>query len=322
MHLPGVLTHRLIRSGAAPKKLKADNPLRDVWGALYSPEAEASLQAIKTACTTTRKGRRPETDWGKVAAVRRRILTMILARLIPSADPDADVEAPEEPLDQEEQASTELALLEGNLARLAKKKWGDVRVGVLVQFGALADGPREAIKRAIAYYAQLVKGEFLGREKDTLVHPKLQDALTRATIHVKLHRIAGLLSKEEEAELDAAASDWFSTNIRPNQNAKHRLSDHSFGWAIDIQSTKNPNIGTGGGLDPVKAVTGGRSAGLRDRGQELRADRGGGRGPAPHQPRVHSRDGERVHHQADPLPARQQGSGGRRPAAARGTGGR
>ena len=65
----------------------------------------------------------------------------------------------------------------------------------------------------------------------------------------------------QRTELTAAIStalgrNTFSAVLRANQNAPHRLSDHSFGFAIDIDSPRNPNIGTAGGLGPVQDVTG------------------------------------------------------------------
>jgi hypothetical protein len=185
------------------------------------------------------------------------VLERALGGLLPSSEEGAPVEAPEQPLDAAEQAALELPLLSGNLRSLVAKTWPNVRVAVLTQFGALTVGPRAAIQRANAYYGQLVRARLLGKESHTLVHPRLQSALDAATIQLR-HRWSFLPPEEQEA-IEAATQvrppAWWGTNVRENRNARHKLSDHSFGWAIDFQAAKNPNVGKSGALDPVLPVT-------------------------------------------------------------------
>ncbi len=94
----------------------------------------------------------------------------------------------------------------------------------------------------------------LGINTNTKVHPDLAAALKRAEANLA-PRLAKLTDVERAAIASAARSGW-STTVRPNQNAKHRLSDHSFGFAIDFQAALNPNVGESGALGPVQAVTG------------------------------------------------------------------
>ena len=54
----------------------------------------------------------------------------------------------------------------------------------------------------------------------------------------------------------ALGRNTWAANLRENRNAPHRLSDHSFGFAIDIDPNQNPNIGDSGALAPVEDVTG------------------------------------------------------------------
>jgi hypothetical protein len=64
------------------------------------------------------------------------------------------------------------------------------------------------------------------------------------------------LSISERAEVRRVISKSWSTVIRPNQNARHRLSEHSFGFALDFDAALSPNVGSGHALAPVAAVTG------------------------------------------------------------------
>jgi hypothetical protein len=64
-------------------------------------------------------------------------------------------------------------------------------------------------------------------------------------------------AQAEAAMKDVLGRKTWSANLRENRNSPHRLSDHSFGFAIDIDSPLNPNISNRGGLDAVRDVTGG-----------------------------------------------------------------
>jgi hypothetical protein len=70
------------------------------------------------------------------------------------------------------------------------------------------------------------------------------------------------MAEPQRAEVRTAIAtvlgrDTFSTVLRENRNSPHRLSDHSFGFALDIDSSLNPNMGRRGALGPVQDVTGG-----------------------------------------------------------------
>lgn len=249
--LPGMLTMQIITGTADPRKrLKPDNPMRPLYDALWDTAVVDDLRTIDDP-TAKKDAKRPPK---KAEDRRRAILADLLAGLMPSSAVGAAVAAPAAPLDQAAQIATEKSLLEGNLKSLTRKSWESVRLAVLTKFGALADGPRTAISRANTYYDGLVRARLLKGTMDTLVHPDLQAALERTEKHLRPQLAA--LPTAEVAAIDAAVATMYSTNIRPNQNAKHKLSDHSFGWAIDIDASRNPNIGKGSGLAAVAAVTG------------------------------------------------------------------
>lgn len=101
---------------------------------------------------------------------------------------------------------------------------------------------------ANAYYESLVPADFPSagskqvKGKRTLVHPNLKERLQRAIDLLKKKK-AG-----EKAWLDIV-NEGIKTigglNIRENRNKPSALSDHSFGWAIDIDAALNPNVKPG-----------------------------------------------------------------------------
>lgn len=87
-------------------------------------------------------------------------------------------------------------------------------------------------KTANGYYDTLVAADFpsaVGSGHNLLVHPNLK---------VKLDKAKEVLKKKGET----AAGSVGGFNIRENRNDTSKLSLHSFGWAIDIDATMNPNI--------------------------------------------------------------------------------
>jgi hypothetical protein len=100
-----------------------------------------------------------------------------------------------------------------------------VRSALMNTFGSLAD--------ANAYYDMLVSAQFVGRTFATLVHPVMQSRLTAAT--AKLTALNPTLSA-------AAGIDVYGFNIRENRNNVTEMSDHSFGFAVDIDADLNPNV--------------------------------------------------------------------------------
>ncbi|HEY8495318.1 MAG TPA: hypothetical protein VIN04_15595, partial [Myxococcota bacterium] len=264
--IPGAIAHRIIHNRDMSARLRrglATNPLRPLWEAMYTPEADEALTAITDHSYVIeddrRRGRRLVRSTSKAAAARREVLQAVLTGLLPSSEEHAPIEAPDAPLDLDEQIRIEQTLLEGNLRSLVSRNWRDVRTAVLVQFGALTVGPRAAIARANEYYRPFVRGRLMGNTSNTLVHPNLQAAFDRATAWLT-PRLERLPEAEREAIRIATSTSnpnsWWSTNVRENRNARHKLSDHSFGWAVDFQASLNPNVGSSGALAPVQAVTG------------------------------------------------------------------
>ena len=250
--IPGMLTMQLIAGAKDPRKrLKAGNPMLPLYDALWSPAVVADLATVDDPVADKAAKKRPK----KAEERRRAILAGLLTALLPSAASGAAVTAPAKPLDRAAELATEKSLVSSTVLGLTTdKSWEKVRIAVIVKFGGLVDGPRVAIERANAYYGSLVTPTFAGYSGSTVVHPHLQAALVRADAHLTKH--LALLPKDEKDAITAAVKKMWSTVIRPNQNARHKLSDHSFGWAIDLDAARNPNIGKGAGLAAVAAVTG------------------------------------------------------------------
>ena len=263
--IPGALEYRVINGGAMTPALRRGlptNPLRPLWEAMYTTEADEAFTAItdhSQAIETSGRNRRLVRSSSKEKTARREVLQAVLTGLLPSSEAGAAVEAPDTPLDIDAQIAIELPLLQDNFQSLVGRTWRNVRTAVLVQFGALTVGTRTAITRANDYYRPFVRGRLMGNESNTLVHPNLQAAFDRATAHLT-PRLPQLPQAEQDAIRVATSvanpNSWWSTNVRENRNAPHRLSDHSFGWAVDFQATQNPNVGKSGSLDQVQAVTG------------------------------------------------------------------
>jgi Domain of unknown function (DUF4157) len=108
----------------------------------------------------------------------------------------------------------------------------DVRAGLLAAFGALDVGTALALTRINGFYQTKIKqARFLGRE--TPVHEEMRERLMLAE---------GKLDAVERAAISRTMKSLSGTNIRPNANNPLALSEHSFGAAIDIDPTLNPNV--------------------------------------------------------------------------------
>jgi hypothetical protein len=252
--LTPLLSRRLGLSGKVPKAapVKSTDPLADVATVLWGDDVKEAASTIwNFSRKWSDKYKKWQVDSGAAKERRREVFAEILRRLLPSALPGADVGAPEEELATAPQVAAEQALLAKHVKRHIDD-WEKVRVAFLVQFGALEVGPRAAIQRANAYYAQLVDARLFGVER-SMVHPVFQERLDRASLRLTFQT---MLKPALRDEITQVVTTFWGTNIRPNANAPHRLSDHSFGWAIDIDPRKNPNIGSSAALAPVTAVTG------------------------------------------------------------------
>src|SRR5205807_3219563 len=126
--------------------------------------------------------------------------------------------------------------------------WAKVRLLMFERFGAKGN-PAAAIPRINAYYGQLVKADFPPPppSRDTPVHPVLKAKLDKAAALLK--------AKHLEAALKVGDIGGFS--IRNNVNTPTELSNHSFGWAVDLDPALNPNIGKDLlPLDVIQGLTG------------------------------------------------------------------
>ena len=262
--IPDMLRTRITRYGKKPSgSTDALQPLIDV---LWGDDVKAALTALdKHAAPKGGKAARAK----KQKAARIKVLMAIQDRLIPDVAEGAAVEAPEAALDSEKQIEEERKLRSARLKRLTQEtkkvgkgkkrkkitvdEWDELRIPVLVQFGALSVGPREALNRANAYYDALVPGKLFGvsLHGSSFVHTELQAAFDRATAYVDGLKI----DDKKHDKLKEIAATGFSTNIRENRNAPDQLSDHSFGWAVDFAADYNPNV-KDAAMAPVEDVTG------------------------------------------------------------------
>ncbi|MGX5848460.1 M15 family metallopeptidase [Mesorhizobium sp. PL10] len=108
----------------------------------------------------------------------------------------------------------------------------NIRTRLYAKFGASGD-PAKAIGRVNAYYNQMLGAGFPRASFKSPVHPALR---TRLANTVEL-----LTARKALAALDPIKSVG-GFNIRPNVNSPTQLSNHSFGWAVDIDPAINPNV--------------------------------------------------------------------------------
>ncbi len=108
----------------------------------------------------------------------------------------------------------------------------NIRDRLYAQFGA-PDDPAKAIDRVNAYYKQLSGAGFPKASFKSPVHPVLKARLANT--------VALLTAKGATAALTRIKSVG-GFNIRANVNSPTQLSNHSFGWAVDIDPEINPNV--------------------------------------------------------------------------------
>jgi hypothetical protein len=196
----------------------------------------------------------------EIKAIRRGLLSAVVDGLITDVQPRAAVAAPAAALDPAVEMAGERALVPDVLPFVASgRTWANVRLGIITEFGGLADGTRVALARANAFYRSLEAPTFRNVTRATRVHPDLNAAFVRAEASLAAQLAATPQPRRTELTNEITTvlgrSTW-SAVLRENRNSPHRLSDHSFGFAIDIDSPRNPNIGKGAGLDAVQGVTG------------------------------------------------------------------
>jgi len=129
--------------------------------------------------------------------------------------------------------------------------WPNLRDGMFATFGA-AGKPSAAIPRINVYYARLVEANFppvngvSGRKSP--VHPNLKTKLDAAVALLNAKGQSAVLGKLKSAGGFA---------IRKNANDASKLSNHSFGWALDLDPEFNPNVSkTNLPLDLILKITG------------------------------------------------------------------
>ena len=110
--------------------------------------------------------------------------------------------------------------------------WSNMRAMMLSAFGA-PDNPSKAIHRINAYYGDFVAGQLHQGGASMMVHAQMAARMQTTQ--------ALLTAKGAEARLCAAASIG-GFNIRPNANDARKPSLHSFGIAIDLDPSRNPNM--------------------------------------------------------------------------------
>lgn len=108
----------------------------------------------------------------------------------------------------------------------------NIRTRLYAKFGAPSD-PAKAIDRVNAYYKQMLGAGFPRASFKSPVHPALKTRLANT--------VALLTAKKALTALDQIKSVG-GFNIRPNVNSPTQLSNHSFGWAVDIDPAINPNV--------------------------------------------------------------------------------
>jgi hypothetical protein len=103
----------------------------------------------------------------------------------------------------------------------------DCRVAFLLTFGWPQVKEDVAYERAINYYTNVIKWTtFMGHPVP--VHPDLDVALKAAEQHL--------------GNQSFPLKSLGGCNIRFNVNSPGRLSEHSYGWAIDINGDTSPNV--------------------------------------------------------------------------------
>jgi hypothetical protein len=114
------------------------------------------------------------------------------------------------------------------------------RMGLLNAFGSPQNVPA-TLSKINEYYNSLVQADFLqnvaGQKPAggvTLVHPQLKAALDRAEQMI--------IEMNWQDQVMANIRKYWSASIRENRNNPARLSDHSFGLALDINPDDNPNL--------------------------------------------------------------------------------
>lgn len=232
----GVITAQVNRKkpkATAPKHKDTD-PLAGLYTELYSKDTVALLARLSQA---------------QRLGVVNGLLDALIPQLGAADKTTGAVTAPDAPIGNATAAAAEESSVSKQITNNCEGGWSNVRRTILATFGALEVGPDSAIGRANAFYDKMVRSELLG-VKGSLVHPDMQAALDAASAWITSQ--PGVDVNAVRAGMGKPGGFW----IRPNRNNPLALSEHSFGFAIDLNASMNPNIGKKGGLDAVKDATG------------------------------------------------------------------
>jgi hypothetical protein len=200
-------------------------PARNAPAELYEPDLVETLDALTPGGTRSTQAER-ERGLERQAEVLQRVFTVLLAdtdkRLDVGAGSGGDPE-------------TEYRELLSEATRKdvgAVSAYRGVRSGLLASFGALEVGTATAIDRMNSFYERaIVSTEFLGRR-----------AQVHASMRARLASAESRLGKDERAAIAKQVSSVGGLSVRPNANNPLKLSEHSFGAAIDINAEMNPNV--------------------------------------------------------------------------------
>jgi hypothetical protein len=139
-----------------------------------------------------------------------------------------------------------------------------VRMELLKLFGSPTDVPA-TIKAINEYFTkELVKCDFLKASGvkmagpgNTLVHKDLNEALKKAEDFMKDPSRKWL----DDVVASVSPLGYWATNIRENRNNPARPSEHTYGFAVDINADLNPNLAklTPADWDFVSAMAGERA---------------------------------------------------------------
>jgi hypothetical protein len=210
----------IINQVTSPRKVqRAGDP-----DELYDPDLVDALELLSAAG----KG------WiDKDTATRRKVevLDRTYQYLLRATDLRLGKEAGDPAREWKESLGSAADYMDGDTPDQKFQTYVKVRSALLAAFGALDVGTEGALKRIKAFYTdQIVRVRFLGQP--TAVHTKMSERLGRAQ-----GRLLGNLT-----QLADAVDSVQGTSIRPNANNALALSLHSFGFAVDMNPTLNPNI--------------------------------------------------------------------------------
>lgn len=218
-------------------------PSSGLPAALYGPSVVAALRDLALT-SPTKAGRKPRwADKDLLVARRGTVLEEVFDALAAARDRALDPKADGPDVQEEWKALAPVHAVFGDKI----ENFRAVRPSLMVQFGALDAATGTALDRLLRFYRdEIVEQAFCGTTYK--VHKQLAERLKAAST-----RLGKLLDGAPEPII-AGVGDL---QVRANHNEPWSLSKHTFGLAVDLAPTQNPNIpGYLGVSDFVEAVTG------------------------------------------------------------------